>query len=55
MCIVCVLWNKEKITAKEGMKALWEQIRDAKNPEEEQHIREIYAKLEEEDANEIQM
>ncbi len=47
MCIVCALINKEKITAAEGMKALWEvTIESEKTEAEMEHIQQLYAELE---------
>lgn len=46
MCVVCVLLDKEKITKKEAMKALWEQIVFVTDLDEKEHIRDLYAELE---------
>lgn len=49
MCIVCILYDKEKITRTEAMRALWEQIEvAADDPESERHIVELYAALDKE-------
>lgn len=49
MCIVCLLWEKEKITAKEGKRALWEQASFEENEEDIKHMQEIYARLDKAD------
>lgn len=46
MCVVCVLLDKDKITKKEALKALWEQITQVKTSEEKEHVRDLYAELE---------
>lgn len=47
MCIVCKLWQQEKITTREAMKATWEMVNmtDA----DEKHLQELFSKLEEQD------
>lgn len=44
MCIVCKLWQQERLTIKEAKKALWEMV-DEENADR-LHIQELYAKLE---------
>lgn len=46
MCVVCILFNKDKITRKEAMKALWEQIESATTDDEVLHIQKLYSDLE---------
>jgi len=46
MCIVCVLFDKGKITKKEAKAALFETINEAKTKEEINHIRDLYTELE---------
>lgn len=46
MCIVCVMLDKDKITRGEAMTALWEQMQFAESEADEDHIRELYAELE---------
>lgn len=52
MCIVCKLYEQEKITRKEAMKAFWEQIAEVKTAEEKEHIQEVYGKMDREQAEE---
>lgn len=53
MCLICKLWQLEKITTKEAKKACWELVND---PEvDDLHLQELYEKLEaqeREDCNE---
>lgn len=47
MCVICKLWQMEKITTREAKKATWEMIND---PEADAlHLKELYGKLEEQE------
>lgn len=50
MCIVCTLWQKEKLTNKEARQALFEMVLD--NAASEQHIEEVYVKITEQEEKE---
>lgn len=48
MCIVCLLWNKEKLTKAEALRALWEMVNEV--PEDEiSHLQQTYAEIEDSD------
>lgn len=46
MCLVCILFDKGKMTKKEAKAALFETINEAKTKEEINHIRDLYTELE---------
>lgn len=46
MCVVCILFNKGLLKPREAKRALWEVVKDAKNDQEEQHLKEVYSEME---------
>ena len=48
MCVVCILWEKQKLTKHEALQALFELVQN-KN-EDETHLQIAYAKIEEDNA-----
>ncbi len=47
MCVVCTLWQKEMITAKEAKMATWEMI--GVSDIDALHLQELYDKLDEQE------
>lgn len=50
MCIVCALWQKEKLTSKEAKAALYEMVEN--KDVSDQHIEEAYIKFSEQEEKE---
>lgn len=54
MCIVCVLYEKGKLTRKEAKAALWETINMVSSNEEADHIKQLYSDLDSEDKENLE-
>lgn len=47
MCVVCILLDKDKITKREALKALWEEAQMVDSYDGIMHLQEKYGELEE--------
>lgn len=47
MCVLCVMWEKEKLTKKEALNAALEMIETSKDDETYYHMFEVLEKLKE--------